>query len=39
MGTFPQRFSGVFSALSTHAVQAVVSTEVFAGVFAGILSS
>ena len=39
MGTFPQRFSGVFSGPSTHAVRAVVSIEAFAGVFAGILSS
>ena len=39
MGTFPQRFSGVFSGPSTHAVRAVVSIEGFAGVFAGILSS
>ena len=39
MGTFPQRFCGVFSGPSTHAARAVVSIESFAGVFVGILSS
>ena len=39
MGTFPHRFSGVSSGLSTHVVRDVVSIEVFAGVFAGMLSS